>query len=181
MKTNESSRPAGAPCPWCRYMEATVQNGIFTCPRCSYTKDVSGPHEVRVIGWTTENDRGFPEIGCVSSKIRRAIVKELREKGYVFAWLEHQSSAVPCTPVINNGYKISCGPRAWGAIMAEARGASPDDPTAYAEYTFGVFDEPVLPPSASVDAEQLVPFDIEEAKGESSPIKRRKNHENRNL
>ncbi len=156
---HENGRRAETQCPWCSFREAIIQSGIFRCPRCSYETDVSEPPQIRVIGWTTADDRDYLEFECRTAAIYNAIVKEIREKGYRISWYAHQSELQPCTPVINNGYKIYCGPRTWGSIMAEALGASDSDPSAYAEYAFCTEDDPIYP-QRSVDRQQIIPFEI---------------------
>lgn len=154
-------RIADAQCPWCKSRNAIIKNGMYRCPRCSYECDVSVPPEIKVIGWTTARDNDYIDFDCKTSAIYRAIVNEIKEKEYSFDWSAHQSDNLPCTPVINNGYKIYCGPRTWGWIMAEAHGADPSDEAAYAEYAFCLVDNPVYPVK-SVDYQLIIPFEIKE-------------------
>lgn len=157
----EAERIADTQCPWCKSRNAIIKNGIYRCPRCSYECDVSVPPEIKVIGWTTARDNDYIDFDCKTPAIYRAIVNEIQEKGYSFDWGAHQSDNLPCTPVINNGYKIYCGPRTLGWIMAEAHGAESSDEAAYAEYAFGLVDNPVYPVK-SVDYQLIIPFEIKE-------------------
>ena len=155
----ESYKRSSCKCPWCTSSKAVIDNGIFKCNRCGYTKDVSKPPPIEVIGWTYSNDRDYLERDCDTEELYDAIVNEVREKGYLFSWLEHQSEVCACTPIINNGYKISCGPRTWGSIMAAARGADDNDISAYAEYAFGFIEDPVYP-ERKIDNSRIIPFEI---------------------
>ena len=145
-------------CPWCGNRQAIVRDGVFICPRCSYEKDISGPHEVKVIGWTTGDDNGYQEIGCGSRQVYDAIVTEIREKGYLFGAMDHDGGAHPCNPVINNGFKVSCGQRFWAKLMACAHEGQ-EGKAGYMNY-YGFLDNAVYPP-AGVDREQIIPFELE--------------------
>ena len=158
---SDKSRRASMPCPWCKSRDALISKGVYRCSRCSYEVDVSGPQEIRVIGWTTAKDNDFLDCDCKTFDIYRAIISEVKEKGYMFDWSSHQSDIIPCTPIINNGYKIYCGPRTWGSIMAEAHFADSTDNSAYAEFSFGHFDKPIYP-SKHVDYDSIIPFEIDE-------------------
>ena len=153
-------RRADTMCPWCKSRNGMIREGVFTCPRCFYTADVSGPYEIEVIGWTVGNDDDYPECDCKTTAIYQGIVKEIKEKGYSFGWLEHRSNNLPCTPVINNGYKVCCGPKTWGSIMAEAHATDGSKEALCAEYEFGFVDNPVYP-SKGVNHELIIPFEIE--------------------
>lgn len=159
--SQNEERIADTQCPWCKFRNAIVKNGTFYCPRCSYEHDISGSFEIKVIGWTTDYDNDYLPFECKNSEIYNAIVKEIKEKGYRFGWSSHQSDKVPCTPVINNGYKICCGPRTWGAIMAEAHNPDDSNDAAYAEYAFGFVDNPIYP-KKSVDHQMIIPFEIDD-------------------
>lgn len=159
-KTVINERRTEVPCPWCKARENVIKDGIYHCSRCGYMQDVEGDHEIVVIGWTTECDGDYPEMDCKGPGIYNAIVKAVKEGGYSFTWGEHQSRDIPCTPVINNGYKISCGPRTWASIMAEAHGEGDETKEKYAEYYFSLIDNPVYP-KRSVNREMIIPFEIE--------------------
>lgn len=162
MRPSETEgRRADTMCPWCKSRNGVIREGIFTCPRCSYAVDVSGHHEIEVIGWTFGNDNDYPECDCKTTTIYQAIVKEIKEKGYSFGWLEHRCDDLPCTPVINNGYKVCCGPKTWASIMAEAHTADLPWDALCAEYEFGCVNNPVLPPKG-VNYDLIIPFGIEE-------------------
>ena len=161
-KTADEARPAKTLCPWCKG-QGVVKDGIFHCPRCSYECDISTPPKIRVIGWTTADDNSYLETHCSTIEIYHAIVDEIREKGYSFGWLSHQSKNSPCTPIINNGYKICCAPGTWGTIMADAHGADPKDERASAEYSFLDFsDHETVYPQKHVDYQSIIPFEIDE-------------------
>lgn len=98
---------------------------------------------------------------CKGPEIYDAIVKAVKEGGYSFTWGEHQSRELPCTPVINNGYKISCGPRTWASIMAKAHGEGEGQEEKYAEYYFSLIENPIYP-KRSVNREMIIPFEIDE-------------------
>lgn len=159
--SQNEERIADTQCPWCKSRNAIIKNGIFYCPRCSYEHDISGSFEIKVIGWTTDYDNDYLPFECKNIEIYNAIVKEVKEKGYRFGWSAHQSDKVPCTPVINNGYKICCGPRTWGSIMANAHNTDDSDEAAYAEYAFGFVDNPIYP-KKSVDHQMIIPFEIDD-------------------
>ena len=72
----------------------------------------------KVIGWTDYSDEKYPSIGG-SVAANQAVITELREKGYRFGGDAHQERR-GCCPVLNNGAKVCCSMRGWGAIMAEA-------------------------------------------------------------
>ena len=159
-QTDNDIRESGTQCPWCHARYVKVRDGIFLCHRCSYKCDVSEPPPITVIGWTNAKDTDFIDHDCTSSEIYQAIVREIKEKGYSFGWGAHQSGELPCTPVINNGFKISCGPRTWGWIMAEAHGADESDGSAYVEYSLCISEDPIYP-QKHVDYEKIIPFDVE--------------------
>lgn len=148
-------------CPWCKSDSVIVKNDIFRCPRCGYEADISGPHEIRVIGWTTHNDDNFFDFPCTTSEIREAIVKEIRDKGYFFDCWEHQSDVLPCTPVINNGCRICCSVRAWSHIMAQAHGEEEPKGKIYQKVFFADIKDPIYPVKG-VDLEMIVPFEIKD-------------------
>ena len=158
--SSEEGRLAETRCPWCKSDGARIQNGVFCCSRCNYRQDVSNPPEIQVIGWTDSRDMDFKEIDCKNVAIYRAIVREVCEKGYSFGWGDHQSSCVACTPIINNGYKISCGFRTWASIMAEAHGDGASFDELYPMYAFGCVDAPIYP-KKEIDYQRIIPFEIE--------------------
>ena len=154
---NKQPHTASTQCPWCKSRNATIKNDRFICNRCSYEKDISKPPEIKVIGWTTADDQEYLDYECTSfpSAICDAIIYEIREKGYNFEWNAHQSNELPCTPIINNGYKICCGAKTWGWIMEEAFGK---EGTAIIYAKFSI-DDPVYP-EKYIDYQQIVPFEI---------------------
>ncbi len=160
-KSTTDERRTDVPCPWCKSRNNVIKEGVYRCSRCGYEQDVSGDHEILVIGWTTENDGDYPEMDCKAPEVYDAIVKAVKAGGYSFTWGEHQSSELPCTPVINNGYKISCGPRTWASIMANAHGVGAEQEEKYAEYYFTLIENPIYP-EKSVNREKIIPFEIVE-------------------
>ena len=158
--SNLEGRRAGTICPWCKSRECLIKDEIFSCPRCGYEVNIGGPHEIQVIGWTTNKDIDLLCCDCKTSAIYAAIVKAIKKKGYSFSWLEHRSEILPCVPVINNGYCIYCGPRTWAAIMVEAHGVKDSCSEAYAEYAFGPVAHPIYP-RKSVNYDLIIPFEIE--------------------
>ena len=157
-QNSDKGRRAETQCPWCKSREAVIKNGVFYCSRCSYECDVSVPPKIKVIGWTTASDHDYVDYECTSfpSAVCDAIIREIREKKYDFEWASHQSQQLPCTPVINNGYKVCCGARTWGWIMEEALG-KPGWDIIYAKC---LIDDSVYP-EKYVDYQQIVPFEIE--------------------
>ena len=148
---------AKIPCPWCQFQQAILRDGVFICPRCAYEKDVSGNHEIRVIGWTTGDDSGYMEISCKADGVYDAVVREIREKGYIFGAMDHSSGTLACTPVINNGCKVVCGQRVWAKLMAYAHEGEAGK-EGYMAY-FGFLENSVYP-TPGVDKEQIIPFEI---------------------
>ena len=80
----------------------------------------------KVIGWTSYDDDNFPEGKCSVAEFR-AIVDEVKARGYDFSGFAHQEY-FECTPILNTGERMCFSSRGWGRIMAEAHG------------NFGVYD-----------------------------------------
>ena len=125
-------------CPWCKSRESIIKDGEFICSRCSYRININAKFDIKVIGWTNSSDTEFLDFDCKLPEVYYAIVKEIKEKGYYFDWGAHQSNQIPCTPIINNGYKILCSPKTWGSIMAEAHSKNEFNEAIYAEVAFGI-------------------------------------------
>jgi hypothetical protein len=151
------ARRSSVLCPWCKSQEATVSDGIYRCPRCGYERDITSPPEIEVIGWTDISDSDYPEIICKSSAVYDAILRDVKERGLRFGLGEHQSSDCPGAPVINNGFKVSCGTRTWGEIMSIANHGDASQETLY---YIGLSYDPVFP-ERGVDRDRIVPFEIE--------------------
>lgn len=102
----------------------------------------------KVIGWTYYNDEHYPLHGEASESAYRAIVAEVRKKGYRFGGDSHLFRR-GCTPVLNDGTRVCFSQRAWGALMAEAWEIDDTDGYAYMVwYMEGRYDEaknPVRP------------------------------------
>lgn len=73
----------------------------------------------RVIGWTSYENQQIPE-GEYSLAKDNAIIKDLREHGYVFTGMHHESHPY-CAPVLNTGEKILLSQRGFGDTMSKAR------------------------------------------------------------
>lgn len=123
----------------------------------------------RVIGWTYYDDGRYPAREELSESAYRAIVSEIRKRGYRFGGDSHHFRR-GCTPVLNDGTRVCFSQRAWGALMAEAWGI--EDPTGYAYmvwYVEGRYDETknpvyprpgvrrkfILPPEALVSVHEM--------------------------
>ncbi len=69
-----------------------------------------------VIGWTYDSDTKYPEHRTITASVDRAIIKEIREHGYLFGGDAHENYC----PVLNDGTLVSYSWRGWGRIMALA-------------------------------------------------------------
>lgn len=116
----------------------------------------------KVIGWTDYGNEEYPENpNPYGNSAWRALVAELREKGYRFGGDSHQYGRGG-VPVLNDGTRLEYGMRAWGEAMAEA--IYGDDPPhgAYMEYYMDLEQEefygrkPVMP-APYVDKSQILP------------------------
>lgn len=74
----------------------------------------------KVIAWTSYDDEDFPEGACSVAQFR-AIIDEVKARGYDFSGYSHQE-LLDCAPVLNTGERMCFSSRAWGRIMAEAHG-----------------------------------------------------------
>lgn len=123
----------------------------------------------KVIGWTYYDDGHYPEHGEMSESAYRAIITEIRKKGYRFGGDSHHFRR-GCTPVLNDGTRVCFSQRAWGALMAEAWGIDDTDGYAYMVwYVEGRYDEAknpvrprpgvrrkfILPPEALVSVHEM--------------------------
>lgn len=116
--------------------------------------------EIKVIGWTNASDDKYPNDTCRTKEIQNAIIKEILKNNYDFSGMEHISEKFPCTPVLNNGVKISISARAWGSLMAYAYNINNEDGMAYMNYfLIDFFKESKIPP-AYVDRKQISYFEI---------------------
>lgn len=108
----------------------------------------------KVIGWTYDTDRDYPYHAHLTPCVERAVIAELREKGYVFGGDAHEDHC----PVLNDGTLVSYSWRGWGAVMAKARGEAHGDYD-YMKYYMNALipeDKIKLPPH-EVDEKQIVP------------------------
>lgn len=123
----------------------------------------------RVIGWTYYDDGRYPAREELSESAYRAIVSEIRKRGYRFGGDSHHFRR-GCTPVLNDGTRVCFSQRAWGALMAEAWGIDDTDGYAYMVwYVEGRYDETknpiyprpgvkrkfILPPEALVSVHEM--------------------------
>ncbi len=74
----------------------------------------------RVIGWTYYEDDHIETAGASDAAVR-AIIEEIRARGYLFTGWHHQEGS-HTVPVLNDGKKRLFSTRTLGAIMAEAHG-----------------------------------------------------------
>lgn len=159
MSDRKMQRSLHAMCPWCKSQNLIVTDGKIICARCSYASDVTDEPQIAVIGWTFANDADFLSCECKSAEIYDAIVRSVKENGFDFDWNDHQCKKIPCTPIINNGYKIECSPKTWGSIMATAHGIDDPEGILYSGMAFDFPKEPIYP-KKSVDFNLIVPFEI---------------------
>ena len=104
--------------------------------------------QYKVVGWTDYFEDDYPaREGC--PEVDRAVIAELREKGYKFDGFQHQYSR-NCAPVLNDGTKVLYSMREWGAIMAEALNIDNSDGKAYLVW-YAMHEDSVFPPSDDDD------------------------------
>lgn len=70
----------------------------------------------KVIGWTDYEDDDYPRHNNITECVERAIIEEIRAKGYCFGGDSHERFC----PVLNDGTFVSYSYRGWGAVMARA-------------------------------------------------------------
>ncbi len=90
-----------------------------TCPHRFSCKEYFSIMKFEVIGWTNGDDERFPDHEMEFESVDRAVIKALREGGYMFDGMEHQYGASG-TPVLNDGTKAGYGMRAWSWTMCDA-------------------------------------------------------------
>lgn len=119
-----------------------------------------------VIGWTNGDDERFPDHFLEFASVERAVIKALREGGYLFDGAAHQYDPAG-TPVLNDGTKAAFGMRAWGYLMAEALSAEDGEDHDYMEFYIDEADlydqieegkpSRAVLPAAGVDRRRILP------------------------
>ena len=110
----------------------------------------------RVIGWTYAYDERFPDMEDIDDRLLDVLIQEIRRCGYRFGGDDHENLDV-CTPVFNNGKKLSVSWRSWGAIMAEAWEPLNQSPHAYMGwYMTELCGDVKYPPDADISLEDIV-------------------------
>lgn len=109
-----------------------------------------------VLGWINASNGTSCALnhGQLSEDEYLAIVKDIREHGYLFSGEDHQNAGEPCNPVLEDYTYVDFSVRGWGGVMADARGDFEE--MAYTSYT-GWHDLPgdkVFPPFASTYKEK---------------------------
>ena len=74
----------------------------------------------RVVGWTEYDNPNVPMESC-SPAAMQAILRDIRENGYLFTGWDHQESP-RCVPVLNDGKMRRFSQRGFGSVMAFAHG-----------------------------------------------------------
>ncbi len=90
--------------------------------------------KIKVVGWTDYDSHEFNE-GENTWAVRKALIDEIKNNGYLFSGYDHQERS-NCAPVFNDGKMRRFSQRGFGGIMAEAHGNN--NPTGYAMYMFGL-------------------------------------------
>ncbi len=88
----------------------------------------------KVIGWTDYGNGEYPENPdpCGHSAWK-ALVEELRAKGYRFGGDSHQYCS-GCVPVLNDGTRLEYSMRTWGRAVAEAVYGDNPPPGSYMDF-----------------------------------------------
>lgn len=113
----------------------------------------------KVIGWVDCYGDGFKRHKNVTACVERAIIEEIRAKGYRFGGDAHENFC----PVLNDGTFVSYSWRGWGAVMARAWNADNSDGYAYALFYMDDCipdDERKYPPEGA--DESLIVYDTDE-------------------
>lgn len=74
----------------------------------------------RVVGWTHYDDVDVPHEFCSPAALQ-AILRDIRENGYLFTGWDHQETW-DCAPVLNDGKMRRFTQRGFGSVMAFAHG-----------------------------------------------------------
>ncbi len=88
--------------------------------------------KIKVIGWASYDDCQYEE-GDVGYAAHEAILRDVKENGYMFSGYQHQEHEY-CTPVLSDGKIYRYSQRGWGSLIAEAQGLT--DPMDYARFSF---------------------------------------------
>jgi len=108
----------------------------------------------KVIAWTSYDDEEFPEGACTVAAFR-AIIDEVKARGYDFSGYSHQE-LLDCAPVLNTGERMCFSSRAWGRIMAEAHGFF--GVYDYSNYRMH-YDDEVTPEWEPIDSSLISPLE----------------------
>lgn len=115
--------------------------------------------KLRVVGWTEWDGSEVP-VGDITHAAYKAIVMDIREKGYDFTGYDHQEKR-NCCPVLNDGMKRRFNQRGFGKVMAEAHGEDPENSYSNWAFNWRMGDEDdtsVMPPeSLRFDPKTFVP------------------------
>lgn len=108
----------------------------------------------KVIGWVSYDDDEFEESEQTYAKIN-AIIDNIKENGYLFTGWHHQEY-LDCTPLLNDGTKVTFSQRGFGGVMAEAHGYY--DPSDYSLFTFdfSIKKSHLVFPKGTCDLSQIV-------------------------
>ena len=108
---------------------------------------------MRVINWTSLNNREFAKIGLSDiggHDIANAVIDEMKRNGYRFSGTYHQygkygAPVIDCYPVIAHPVILSCSMREWGRIMAKVMNLDESDALAYTNWDCVDSEPPVYP------------------------------------
>ena len=117
----------------------------------------------RVIGWTNNDDEGYPEISIESDEVLNAVIEDIRKNKYKFNGEDHHLRE-SCTPVLNNGKRVCCSQRAWGGVMARAYNVDNWDGRAYIYYFLTEFEDAKYPIAYVDDSAIIKDFEEPESK-----------------
>ncbi len=93
----------------------------------------------RVVGWTEWDGSEVP-VGDLTHAAYKAIVIDIRDKGYDFSGEDHQGLR-NCCPVLNDGMKRRFSQRGFGKAMAEAHGQDAENSYSNWAFNWRCFDE----------------------------------------
>jgi len=108
----------------------------------------------KVIGWIDADIENYPYHKGITPPVRAAIVKDIREHGYLFGGDAHETRL----PLLNDGTCVSYSWRGWGGVMAEAHGEKGE-----LSYMFAYMDMLIdpkkikYPSTGDIDESQIVP------------------------
>lgn len=99
---------------------------------------------IKVIGWTHNDNDKYPATELDSVEVRDAIVADIRANNYEFNGQDHHYHD-SCTPVLSNGMRVCCSQRQWGDLMAYAHNIDDWDGNAYLFYFLADIENPQYP------------------------------------